>query len=42
MKNAETVMAAFCNCCMVEENDLFAETLFHTRIFNILFQYLSF
>ena len=33
MKNAETTMAAFYNCCLVEDNNLFAKTLFF-----ILFQ----
>ena len=27
MKNAESIMAAFYNCCLVQENNLFAETL---------------
>ena len=26
MKNAETIMAAFFNCCLVEKNNLFTET----------------
>ena len=27
MKNAEFIMAAFLNCCLVEKNNLFTETL---------------
>ena len=27
MKNAESIMAAFYYCCLVEENNLFTETL---------------
>ena len=27
MKNAESIMAAFFNCCLVEKNKLFTETL---------------
>ena len=26
MKNAESIMAAFLNCCLVEKNNLFTET----------------
>ena len=28
MKNAESIMAAFFNCRLVEKNNLFTETLF--------------
>ena len=29
MKNAEFIMAAFLNCCLVEKNNLFTETSKH-------------
>ena len=34
MRNAKSTMAAFYNCCLVEENNLFDETLFYQ--FNII------
>ena len=32
MKNAESIMAAFLNCCLVEKNNLFTETLICTLL----------
>ena len=33
MKNAESIMAAFLNCCLVEKNNLFTETLLNKEYF---------
>ena len=37
MKNIKSNMAAFCNCCMVKENNLFAVTL----ILNFIFMFMN-
>ena len=31
MNNAESIMAAFPNCCLVEKNNLITETLLENR-----------
>ena len=42
MKNAESIMAAFFNCRLVEKNNLFTKTLFNhlllVNMFNALLQ----
>ena len=35
MKNAESIMAAFLNCCLVEKNNLFTKTLFQRNFENL-------